>query len=74
MKNNNEGALHDSTHWLKCRHNYTGRYYMACDVLRKTKSGKLKVRVYGRLYWGGDKESIRYVEPFRVLKREPEDK
>lgn len=56
-----------ATHYIKCRH-CLGRncreYTMRCHVLGVTASGKVKIQVYGRLYWPGtrDKASIRYVD------------
>ncbi|APU00867.1 hypothetical protein [Aeromonas phage 59.1] len=57
------------THLLECSHRFrrhVKRYWMKCHILSTTKSGSLKVQVYGRLYWGGDEAKIRYVEPIRV--------
>ena len=45
---------------------------MRCDVLGKTKSGKLKVKVYGRMFWKDTDHitAIRYVAPDRVIEIE----
>lgn len=57
------------THFLECYHQIgrnRRRYFMKCHILGTTKIGKLKIQVYGRLYWGGDEAKTRYVEPCRV--------
>jgi len=63
------------SHFLKCRHCLGSNirdYLMRCDVLGKTKSGKLKVKVYGRMFWKDTDHitSIRYVAPDRVIEIE----
>ena len=61
----------DATHKLSCSHNISRNcydYFMDCIVLGKTKSGKLKILVFGDRYWKGhdDKKQIRYVDSYRV--------
>lgn len=65
-------SIENARHALKCRH-MVGRnsspYLMRCEVLANMRDGRLKVRVFGRLFWKGyDHESrIRYVESDRVI-------
>lgn len=57
------------THYLECSHRFhrhMKRYWMKCHILSTTKSGSLKIQVYGTLYWGGDEAKIMYIEPSRV--------
>lgn len=62
----------DATHYLKCKHcigTSCSYYNMLCIPLGKTKSGKLKVLVFGERNWK-DKEHIkriRYVDEYRVV-------
>jgi hypothetical protein len=63
-----------ATHLLKCRHcvgtNRCRDYSMKCIPVGKTKSGKLKIIVFGDMGWK-DKEhikKIRYVDESRVYK------
>lgn len=66
-------SLHHSTHWLKCSHQIAQNgydYRMACDIIKKMKDGRLKIRVYGNRVWGGNNSRIRYVNPWRVSVRE----
>lgn len=66
-------SLHESTHWLKCRHQI-GRngydYYMPCNVLKNMSGGKLKIEVFGFMAKGGNGRRIRYVYKYRVRIRE----
>lgn len=68
-----EKTYSNSTHLLKCRHQI-GRngfdYRMRCHVLGRTKSGKLKVLVFGNRYWKNydHLKRIRYVDGYRVVK------
>lgn len=61
----------DATHYLHCAH-CIGRsvkhYKMRCAVLGKTKTGKVKIVVFGERYWAGrsDKRRVRYVEEYRL--------
>ena len=62
-------------HFLKCRHCLGSNirdYLMRCDVLGKTKSGKLKIKVYGRMFWKDTDHitAIRYVDHDRVIEIE----
>jgi len=60
--------------YLECRHcigpNCTD-YIMACDVLKETKKGKMKIRVYGERNWKNKDHisRIRYVDKSRVKNR-----
>jgi hypothetical protein len=63
-----------ATHELLCKHVMCGHakhFRMRCDILGTTKSGRLKLRVYGRLYWIDEhhRQRIRYVDGNRVVKR-----
>lgn len=61
------------THYLECSHCFgphRRRYWMKCHALGLTKGGKMKVQVYGRLYWGGEESRIRYVDPVSVSPKE----
>jgi len=61
----------EAKHRIRCEHHIGSNvrvYYMRCDVLKAMPDGRIKVRVYGRLYWKGT-EAItrtRYVEASRV--------
>ncbi len=61
------------THMLTCRH-AIGRsgnvYYMECRLLKKTKSGRAKIVLFGERNWKDKKKkrSIRYVEFHRLTK------
>lgn len=63
----------NATHLLDCAH-AIGRnrreYQMRCHVLGKTKSGKVKVLVFGDRDWKGSEHlsRIRYVLPYRIKK------
>lgn len=65
----------DATHRLSCRH-AIGRngydYEMDCVVLKEMGNGKLKILVFGERNWKGydDIKKIRYVDAFRVRKRD----
>lgn len=42
------------THYLLCRHcvgTHCREYEMPCNILGRTKSGKLKIEVFGERYW-----------------------
>jgi len=62
---------HIPTHFLLCRHavgDSGKRYSMYCDIIKKMKNDRLKIRVFGTRFWPGhfDKSYIRYVKSFRV--------
>lgn len=66
-------TVENFTHLVECYHQIghnRRRYFMKCHLLGTTKSGKAKLQVYGRLYWGGEEAKIRYVEPCSVRPRE----
>ena len=71
--------IKDANADLRCSH-WTGKgyiyYTMPCIVLGKTKSGKIKVVVFGERFWKGRKnvKRIRYVEPERVKVKERRSK
>lgn len=61
------------THYLLCRHcvgTHCREYEMPCNILGRTKSGKLKIEVFGERYWKNTQhiKKIRYVKPCRVMK------
>ena len=72
----NDYDVSQADHFLKCTHAMPGKnqppykYKMKCIVLGKTKSGKLKIIVFGYRYWLGRdfKKRISYVSSRRVLK------
>jgi hypothetical protein len=70
---NTEYTADDYTHRLMCRHCFgksVKHYYMKCIKLGETKSGKVKVLVFGDRYWGRlEEQRIRYVSPDRLLAR-----
>jgi len=61
------------THVLSCSH-CTGKnrknYFMKCDLLGITKSGKAKIMVYGERNWANKEHisHIRYVDQYRINK------
>ena len=62
----------DATHYLKCKHcigTNCSYYNMLCIPLGKTKSGKLKVLVFGERNWKYKEhiKRIRYVDEYRVV-------
>lgn len=64
-------GLEAATHLLQCSHcrgRSTTYYKMRCAVLGETKSGKVKIRVFGERNWAGrDHVSrIRYVDSWRL--------
>lgn len=64
--------ISQATHKLRCRHQISRNgfdYTMPCIVLGKTKSGKLKIVVFGERYWKNKEhiKHIRYVRSFRVF-------
>ena len=66
-----EYDVSQATHRLQCAHQIGwGRreYTMPCIVLKKTKSGRLKVVVFGERDWKdrGHIKRVRYVFPFQV--------
>ena len=67
-------AIDGATHKLRCRHQI-GRngfdYFMPCIPLSKTKSGKIKILVFGERYWKYKEylKSIRYVWAYRIIPR-----
>lgn len=60
----------DATHLLSCRHclgkNITN-YEMRCIPLKAMPDGRLKILVFGDLFWGGENKKIRYVSANRVM-------
>jgi hypothetical protein len=60
----------NATHHLMCSHSckWTKLYAMRCHVLKTTKSGQLKVLVFGERNWKGREHlsRVRYVEPGRI--------
>ncbi|MCH9408664.1 hypothetical protein MNC86_22070 [Pantoea agglomerans] len=70
-------SINNARHALVCTH-YIGRkstqYLMRCEILANMPGGRLKVRVFGRLFWKGyDHVSrIRYVDVRRVIPWTPD--
>jgi len=65
--------ISQATHRLSCRHQICRNgvdYEMACIVLGKTKSGNLKIIVFGKRNWKNKEhiKQIRYVPQYRVFK------
>ena len=61
-----------ATHKLKCRHQIGSSgfdYYMFCRLLGKTKSGNLRILVFGDRYWVNKShvKKIRYVRRHRIV-------
>lgn len=69
--NLDEHTIDNATHYLRCRH-CIGRngfdYVMPCKLIKKTKSGKLCIVVFGDRYWSGKDhiKRIRYVWPHQI--------
>ena len=67
-----EYTAEQATHKLACVH-AQGRsrkhYTMKCIKLGETKAGKVKILVFGRLFWRDTEhvKAIRYVEPDRLV-------
>lgn len=64
-------TIKDATHYIWCCHcigNSRKDYTMKCLPLSKTKSGKVKVLVFGDRYWKNkdDIKKIRYVENYKL--------
>ena len=64
-------GLEAATHLLRCSHcrgRSTTYYKMSCLVLGKTKSGKIKIRVFGERNWAcrDHISRIRYVDSWRL--------
>lgn len=74
-----EYNVDQATHALACAHQQ-GRsrknYYMKCIRLGETRSGKVKVVVFGNLFWRDTEhiKSVRYVEPYRLVRLGTEEK
>ena len=61
----------DCRYLLKCKHCIglsEMRYTMPCVPLKRTKSGKVKILVFGDRYWNHrkDKKQVRYVPAWRI--------
>lgn len=58
-------------HFLECYHSFCRwsfrRYFMPCNVLSETKSGNIKIEVFGRRWHLSDKKRVIYVEKERIL-------
>lgn len=64
--------VEEATHKLACVHAQGGsrkHYWMRCIKLGETRSGKVKVLVFGRMFWKGQDHvrAIRYVEADRLM-------
>ncbi len=62
-----------TTHLLRCRHcvghNHCREYTMPCNILGKTKSGKIKIEVFGERDWANREHirKVRYVQSYRLI-------
>jgi hypothetical protein len=61
----------NATHLLECSHHLGSNvreYTMPCHILGTTPKGRLKLLVFGELYWKGREHvsKVRYVEAARV--------
>ena len=75
-KNLQHFTVADVTHRLDCTHVCGHRrkeYTMLCRYLGRTPSGKIKVLVFGRLYWKNTEnvKAVRYVEEYRLRPMKP---
>lgn len=66
-----EPDVANAKHLLACSHVLGGNrknFRMRCERLSDMPDGRVKVRVFGRLYWKGTEHihRIRYVEAWRV--------
>lgn len=62
----------DATHLMPCVHAQgpsRKHYKMHCVLLGKTKSGKAKILVFGRLFWKDTEhiKAVRYVDQDRLI-------
>jgi hypothetical protein len=69
-----ELTYENATHLLSCKHCIgpsTKRYAMRCHVLKVMGGGRLKILVFGRLYWRDTEHirKVRYVEDWRLTPR-----
>ncbi|MDI5832572.1 hypothetical protein OCF84_21370 (plasmid) [Shewanella xiamenensis] len=67
----NQLTADNATHLLLCRHavGSNGKdYQMRCHILKRMSDGRLKLRVYGYLFWNHSPHivKVRYVESWRV--------
>ena len=68
----------DAIHKLECAHQINPKnrneYYMDCIILKELPNNKVKVLVFGdrriKLEISGHKKRIRYVDSYRVQKKE----
>lgn len=65
----------NATHLLECSHHLgtnVREYTMPCHVLSTTPKGRLKLLVFGEMYWKGREHvsKVRYVEADRVRPRQ----
>ena len=60
----------DATHLLQCSHCFgrsRKKYLMKCIVIKEMPDTlRLKVLVFGDLFWGGEQQKIRYINKHRV--------
>lgn len=68
-------TVDECTHKLICKHcigSHCSEYYMKCLILSTTKSGNVKVLVFGERNWRGKDhiKNIRYVHESRIIKNE----
>lgn len=68
--------IKDATHRLSCSHVFCRKskinYYMDCIILKDMPNNRLKILVFGERCIKGhdDKKQIRYVDKWRVSRRE----
>jgi hypothetical protein len=65
-------SINNARHALVCTHRVGkngSQYLMRCELLANMPDGRLKVRVFGRMFWKGYEHvsRIRYVEARRVI-------
>jgi len=70
-------TVNQATHNLSCRHcicNHSNFYMMKCLPVATTKSGKVKIVVFGDRDWAGrdDHKRVRYVDGSRLKTIEDE--
>jgi hypothetical protein len=66
-------GIADATHYLHCTHcigRSTKHYKMRCVVLKEMTNDRLKLLVFGEMYWSGREhiQRVRYVDADRVTK------
>ena len=64
--------MEKATHYIECRHCTNTKschyYTMECILLKRTKSGRAKILLFGDRYYKREKRSIRYIDYNRLIK------